>query len=147
MDPITLLGIASSAFSTLKKGFELGREAETMIKDVGRFMHSVDDIKGLHKQKKKRTFGSVEEESLETFVAQKKARKMEDELRNFIIASYGIDSWNQILAIQVKLRKERAEMLAQKKRDQEHVIKIFLVFISTIVISAIGIFGYLQFAK
>jgi len=78
MDPISLLGIATTAFTTIKKGFEFGRDAESMVKDLGRFMHSVDDLKLLHKRKKKRKFGNIEEESLETYVALKKARKMED---------------------------------------------------------------------
>ena len=76
LDPISVLGIATTAFNTLKKGFELGKDAESMIKDVGRFMHSVDDIKNAHKSKKKGKIGSVEEESLETYVALKKAKQM-----------------------------------------------------------------------
>lgn len=56
LDPISILGVATTAFSTLKKGFELGRDAESMIKDVGRFMHSIDDIRSLHKQKEKKSF-------------------------------------------------------------------------------------------
>ena len=77
MDPISLLGIATTAFTTIKKGFEFGRDAESMIKDIGRFMHSIDDLKHTHDKSKKKKFGSVEEESLETYVALKKARKMD----------------------------------------------------------------------
>lgn len=142
LDPISILGIATTAFTTLKKGFELGKDAESMIKDVGRFMHSIDDIRSLHKQKKKKVFGSVEEESLETYVALKKARKMEDELRNFMIASYGVTAWTDILAIQARLRKERKEAQIKKQKEQEEIIKIALVIFSIIVLGGLGIFGY-----
>mgnify|MGYP003123322351 FL=1 len=142
LDPISILGIASTAFATLKKGFEFGKDAESMVKDLGRFMHSVDDLKSLHKRKKKRQFGNIEEESLETYVALKKARKMEDELRNFMIASYGVTAWTDILAIQARLRKERREAQIKKQKEQEEVIKIALVIFTIIILGGIGIFGY-----
>ena len=144
MDPISLLGIATTAFATIKKGFEFGRDAESMIKDIGRFMHSVDDLKHSHDKSKKKKFGSVEEESLETYVALKKARKMEDELRNFMIASYGMNAWNDILRIQAQLRKERQEEIARKKREQEEMIKIGFVFLSVLGVVILALMIYFK---
>lgn len=144
MDPISLLGIATTAFATIKKGFEFGRDAESMIKDIGRFMHSIDDLKHTHDKSKKKKFGSVEEESLETYVALKKARKMEDELRNFMIASYGVNAWNDILRIQAQLRKERQEELARKRKEQEEMIKIGLTFLIILGIVVGGMFVYFK---
>tara|TARA_A100000171_G_scaffold22301_1_gene20725 strand:- start:273 stop:716 length:444 start_codon:yes stop_codon:yes gene_type:complete len=142
MDPISLLGIATTAFATIKKGFEFGRDAESMIKDIGRFMHSIDDLKHTHDKSKKKKFGSVEEESLETYVALKKARKMEDELRNFMIASYGMNAWNDILRIQAQLRKERQEEIARKKKEQEEMIKIGFTFLAIIALIVLGFIIY-----
>ena len=142
MDPISLLGIATTAFATIKKGFEFGRDAESMIKDIGRFMHSIDDLKHTHDKSKKKKFGSVEEESLETYVALKKARKMEDELRNFMIASYGMNAWNDILRIQAQLRKERQEEIARKKKEQEEMIKIGFTFLAIITLTVLGFIIY-----
>jgi hypothetical protein len=142
MDPISLLGIATTAFTTIKKGFEFGRDAESMIKDIGRFMHSIDDLKHTHDKSKKKKFGSVEEESLETYVALKKARKMEDELRNFMIASYGMNAWNDILRIQAQLRKERQEEIARKKKEQEEMIKIGFTFLTIIALTVLGFIIY-----
>lgn len=142
MDPISLLGIATTAFTTIKKGFEFGRDAESMIKDIGRFMHSIDDLKHTHDKSKKKKFGSVEEESLETYVALKKAKKMEDELRNFMIASYGMNAWNDILRIQAQLRKEKQEEIARKKKEQEEMIKIGFTFLAIIALTLIGFIIY-----
>ena len=36
MDPITAIGIASTAYSAIKKGFEVGKEVESMAGDLGR---------------------------------------------------------------------------------------------------------------
>ncbi len=145
MDPISLLGIATTAFSTIKKGFEFGRDAESMIKDIGRFMHSIDDLKHTHDKFKKRKFGSVEEESLETYVALKKARKMEDELRNFMIASYGVNAWNDILRIQAQLRKERQEEIARRKKERDEMIKIGFTFLSIISLTVLALIIYRRY--
>jgi len=147
MDPISLLGIATTAFTTIKKGFEFGRDAESMIKDIGRFMHSIDDLKHTHDKSKKRKFGSVEEESLETYVALKKARKMEDELRNFMIATYGVNAWNDILRIQAQLRKERQEEIARRKKERDEMLKIGFVFLTILGVVIAGMFVYFKMLK
>ena len=145
MDPISLLGIASSAFQTIKKGFEFGKDAESMMKDIGRFMHSVDDLKNNHDKSKKRKFGSVEEESLETYAALKKAKRMEDELRNWLIATYGMNAWNDILRIQAKLRKERQEEIARKKKEREDILKLSFVFLVIVFVAVFGLTFYFSY--
>ena len=41
----TALATATSAFNLIKKGFEVGRDVESMSKDVGRWMGAMSDIK------------------------------------------------------------------------------------------------------
>jgi len=36
IDPVTALATASSAFNLIKKGFSVGRDVESMGKDLGR---------------------------------------------------------------------------------------------------------------
>jgi len=38
MDPVTALATASSAFAVIKKGISVGRDIESMIGDVSRWM-------------------------------------------------------------------------------------------------------------
>ena len=110
MDPVTAITAATAAFTTIKKGFELGRDVESMYKDVGRWMNATEVIKNHHQNAKKgRSVGSVEEEALETFGALKKAKAMEDELRNWLIATHGMNAWNDLLRIQASIRKARQE--------------------------------------
>ena len=69
---------------------------------------------------KGKKYGSVEEEALETFGAMKKAKAMEDELRNWLIATHGMNAWNDLLRIQAKIRKARAEEIKRKgKKGQK----------------------------
>ena len=136
MDPITALTIATTAYNTIKKGFEVGKEVESMAGDLGRWMNAINAVKTSHSKAKGRRFGSVEEEALETFAAKKKAEQMENDLRNFIVGQYGVNAWQDIIRIQADLRKKQkeAELLAAQKRD-ELIYNLFIVGIIILFVS------------
>ena len=120
MDPITAITVATTAYNTIKKGIQVGKEIESMSGDLGRWMNAISAVKTSHSKAKGRRFGSVEEEALETFAAKKKAEQMENDLRNFIVGQYGVNAWQDIIRIQADLRRKQkeAEQLAAQKRDE-----------------------------
>lgn len=136
MDPITAIGIATTAYSAIKKGFEVGKEVESMAGDLGRWMNAINAVKTSHSKAKGRRFGSVEEEALETFAAKKKAEQMENDLRNFIVGQYGVNAWQDIIRIQADLRKKQkeAEQLAAQQRD-ELIYNLFIIGIIVLFLS------------
>ena len=142
MDPITAISAATAAFTTIKKGFELGREVESMYGDIGRWMTATQVIKDTHTSAKSKgkKYGSVEEEALETFGAMKKAKAMEDELRNWLIATHGMNAWNDLLRIQAKIRKARAEEIKRKKEEFELMLKWILGIMGFVIAAIIMIF-------
>ena len=142
MDPVTAISAATAAFTTIKKGFELGREVESMYGDIGRWMTATQVIKDSHTNAKSRgkKYGSVEEEALETFGAMKKAKAMEDELRNWLIATHGMNAWNDLLRIQAKIRKARAEEIKRKKEEFELMLKWILGIMGFVIAAIIMIF-------
>ena len=128
MDPITAITAATAAFNTIKKGFEVGREVESMYGDIGRWMTSVEAVEKEAKSAKSRGM-SVEEEALEIFAHQKKVKAMEEELRTFINLSHGPTAWNEVLRIQAEIRKKRKEAILRAKREREQLIMWILVSI------------------
>jgi molecular chaperone GrpE (heat shock protein) len=148
MDPITALGIASTAYKAIVTGFKVGKQVESMSKDLGRWMGAIQDIKDGHKkQSSGKSFGSVEEESLETFAALKKAEQMENDLRSFINFEYGPNAWNEVLRIQADIRLKKKEAIEEAKRKQKQMIEntilggialffiIFVVYIALLVLN------------
>ena len=123
MDPVTAIGIATTAYKTIVSGFKVGKQVESMSKDLGRWMGAIQAVKEGHKKKKSRSFGSVEEEALETFAAVKEAQRMERELRNFVNLSHGPNAWNEVLRIQAQIRKEKKEAMLEAKRKQRKMIE------------------------
>ena len=136
MDPITAITVATTAYNTIKKGIQVGKEIESMSGDLGRWMNAISAVKTSHSKAKGRRFGSVEEEALETFAAKKKAEQMENELRNFVIGQHGMNAWQEIIRIQGELRKKQkeAEILAAQKRD-ELIYNLFIIGLIVLFVS------------
>ena len=144
MDPITAFGVATTAFNAIKKGFQVGRDVESMSKDLGRWMGAIQDVKEGHNKKKNRVFGSVEEEALETFAIKKKAIAMENDLRNFVNLSYGPNAWNEVLRIQADIRKQKKEAIEEAKRKQKKMIEnLILGVLVVFFLGSVGAILYL----
>ena len=123
MDPVTAFGVATTAYKTIVAGFKVGKQVESMSKDLGRWMGAIQAVKEGHNKKKSRMFGSVEEEALETFAMKKKAIAMENELRNFVNLNYGPNAWNEVIRIQAEIRKQKKEAELEAQRKQRQVVE------------------------
>ena len=126
VDPITAIAGATAAFNAIKKGFEVGRDIESMYGDIGRWMSSCETVNKEAKSAKTKGM-SVEEEALEIFAHQKKVKAMEDELRTFINLSHGPSAWNEVLRIQADIRRRRKEAILAAKKKREEMIMWILV--------------------
>jgi len=139
MDPVTAFGVATTAYKTIVAGFKVGKQVESMSKDLGRWMGAIQAVKEGHTKKKNRMFGSVEEEALETFAMKKKAIAMENELRNFVNLNYGPNAWNEVIRIQADIRRQKKEAELEAKRKQKQMIEntiiggLILMFIFFVV--------------
>lgn len=145
IDPISAIAMATTAFNTIKKGFEVGRDIESMYGDVGRWMGAVSDIDQAAKMNKKPPLfkkifagASIEEEAMNIFAAKKKAEAMELELRQYVNMVHGPGSWNEIVALQAKIRKDRQKAIyAQAERQREIMNVIGIVVLVALIGGAV----------
>ena len=131
VDPISAFGVATAAFNAIKKGFEIGRDVESMYGDIGRWMSSCETV-NKEANKAQKAGMSVEEEALEIFAHKKKIQAMEQELRTYVNMSHGPDAWNEVLRIQADIRKKRKEAILAAKRKQEEMLTYILVGIGSL---------------
>ena len=131
MDPVTAIAAASTAFSLIKKGFEAGRDVESMYGDIGRWMGAVSDVNQAEKMAKnppifKKLFAgsSIEQEAMDAFAAKKKAEAMEDELRTWINLTHGPNAWNELLKMQGRIRKQRQETLYRQAEIRRNILQV-----------------------
>tara|TARA_B100001559_G_scaffold165298_1_gene138508 strand:- start:3424 stop:3906 length:483 start_codon:yes stop_codon:yes gene_type:complete len=150
VDPVTAIAAATTAFNAIKKGFQFGRDVESMSGDLGRWMGAVSDIDKADQYAKKPPLfkklfnaGSVEEEALNAFMAKKKAQDMRDELKNIIVFSRGPNAWNELLKTEADIRVKRQEAIYAQQELRRKVIEIgAVVIILGVAIGAMGLVIY-----
>ena len=121
------LSAATTAFNAIKKGFEVGRDIESMSGDLSRWMGAASDIDKAGEYAKKPPLfkklfaaGSVEEEAMATFMAKKKAEDMRYQLKQLISLTRGPAAWDELLKTEGEIRKKRqAAIYAQKERQRK----------------------------
>jgi hypothetical protein len=71
---------------------------------------------------------------MDAFAAKKKAEAMEDELRTWINMTHGPNAWNDLLKMQVKIRKQRQETLYAQAEMRKKLIEVSSIIIGATVI-------------
>ena len=132
MDPASIglaITAASKAFTAIKNGFAIGRDIESMGKDLGRWMGALRDIDNAEKSAKnasplRKLFKGkeIEASAIEAFTAKKKLEAQRQELKSFINFHYGANSWNEILHMEAEIRKQRQKEIYER---QELIRKIW----------------------
>ena len=88
----------------------------------------------------RKVFGSVEQEALEAFAAKKKLEEQRYELKTFIQFSHGHKAWDELIAMEGKIRKARQEQLYRKQEFKDRCIEgLFILFLLCTIIG----FGWL----
>lgn len=148
IEVVAAVSAASSAFAAIKKGFEVGRDIESMAGDMGRWMSAVSDIKKAEEYNKKPPLfkkifnaGSVEEEAMQIFMAKKKAEDMREQLRTIITYTRGPSAWQELLRTEAEIRKKRQKMIYDQKERRKMFIEYTLATILVIVTCTVFVWG------
>ena len=148
---VAAVSAASTAFNSIKKGFAMGREIESMAGDLSRWMGAVSDIKKADEYNKKPPLfkklfasGSVEEEAMEIFMAKKKAEDMRNQLKQIITLTRGMSAWEELLRTEGEIRKKRQKLIYDQKERQRKLLEWIAIGFLVLVIGGfiLGI-GYL----
>ena len=145
MDPVTAMATASAAFNALKKGFQIGRDIESMVGDLSRWMGALSDVEQAEKEAKnppifKKLFAgkSVEQEALEIVMNKRKLQEQRDQLRQLIQYTCKAGTWEELIRMEGKIRTERQEtMYRQRERRKKFLEIVALIGFFIIVVAFI----------
>ena len=148
MDPVSAMATASAAFTAIKKGVAIGRDVESMMSDIGRWMGALSDLDQAEREAKnppifKKLFAgkSVEQEAMEVFAAKRKAQAQRDELKQWIGLTLGKSAWDDLVRTEGRIRKQRQETLyAQRERRRKFVEIIAWVFLIAVGVAVLTAF-------
>ena len=146
MDPVTIISGATVAFNALKKGFAIGKDLHDMHGQLTKWAGHMSDLGQAEKQVKnppwwKSLGGSVEAESLEVFTAKRKAESMRKELKDYISFTMGPSAWDELVAIEAKIRKQKKEQEYRKAELQEAIITWTVT--GLLLVLGFGILGFI----
>jgi len=118
-----------------------------MSGDLSRWMGAVSDIDHAEKQAKnpplfKKLFNaqSIEQAAIQAYAAKKKLEEQRYELKMFLNMTYGVNAYNELLALEGKIRKERQELVYKQQKMRQQIFEIVgWVFIFTLIIGFFGL--------
>mgnify|MGYP001391611833 len=128
MDPVTIIGGATVAFNALKKGFQIGKDLQDMSGQLTQWAGAMSDLSYAEQKNKNPPWwkalngGSVEAEALEIFAAKRKAEAMRKELKDWISFSMGPSAWDELVATEGRIRKQKKDQEYRKAEIQEAII-------------------------
>ena len=150
MEPITIAAAvsgATAAFNTIKQMCAAGRDIESCIGDVSRWMKAASDIDNATKQSKnpplfKKLFdaSSVEEQALQAYAAKKKLEAQRQELKTFLNMSYGPQAWADLLQLEGKIRRQRQEMIYKQQEMRQKLVEGIAIVILGLLTGAALLF-------
>ena len=128
MDPVTIIGGATVAFNALKKGFQVGKDLQDMSGQLTQWAGAMSDLSFMEQKNKNPPWWkalngqSVEAEALEIFTAKRKAEAMRQELKDWISFSMGPSAWDELVATEGRIRKQKKEQEYRKAEMIEAII-------------------------
>ena len=134
LDPVSAIALASSAYSAIKKGIEIGRELQDMGGQLSQWASAISDLEYFERKAEdppwyKAFSGNAQAEAMEVFAAKKKIEAQRNELRTYIQFSYGQSGWEEFLRTEAEIRKRRQAHEHRKAEIKEMIISGFLIFL------------------
>jgi len=161
LDPVSIIGIATTAFKGLKAAVEAGRELEDCMGQLSQWAGAIADLDKsdeLIKKKKNSLFRSllpangksIQAQAMEAFAAKRTAQKQREELRQLIQFTTGKHGWDEFIRMEAKIRKDRQEALYAEIERREKLkdlglaalVSVFAIAVTAGIIAlAVAIYG------
>jgi len=137
IDPVTAVGLATSAFNILKQGISAGKDIQEMSGTLAKWGSAFSDFQYAEDKTKNPPFYKMMSDNsgnaIEIFAQKKKMEAMRKEIKDHISWTYGPSAWEEVLAIEGEMRRIRKEEAYKKQEAIDNAINfvvgsvIFLV--------------------
>jgi cell division septal protein FtsQ len=125
-----------------------GRDLESCINDVSRWMKAASDIDQAEKQaknpplfKKLQGADTVQQQALQVYAAKKKLEAQRAELKQYLQMTYGPQSWADLIHLEGRIRKERQEMIYKQQEMRQQIVEG--IAIAILVLLCLGVMGFI----
>ena len=135
MDPVTIIGGATVAFNALKKGFQVGKDLQDMSGQLTQWAGAMSDLSyAEQKNKNPPWWKALNGQSVE-------AEAMRKELKDWISFSMGPSAWDELIATEGRIRKQKKDQEYRKAEIQEAIVTWTLSIL--IILTGAAMLGFI----
>lgn len=146
MDPLSLIAMASTTFKGIQTLVSKGAEIEHVAQKLGQFYSFASDIKAAEKEAEspgifRKLFdgNTVEQQALNSVIAKKKLEEQEKQIRELIVWSYGVETYQEMIMLRRKIKKQREEAIYKQRKRKRMILDIIIVAVGfSVMASVIG---------
>ena len=144
MDPLSLIAVASTTFKGVQTLVNKGAEIEHVAQKLGQWYSFASDIKEAEKEAEnpglfKKLFdgNTVEQQALNSVIAKKKLEEQEKQIRELIVWSYGVETYQEMIMLRRKIKATRQEAIYKQRKRQRMLLDTFFLSIACVVTAGI----------
>ena len=144
MDPLSLIAMASTTFKGIQTLVNRGAEIEHVAQKLGHWYGLVSDIKEAERESEKpplfkKLFDgeSVEQQALNSIIAQKKVEEQEKQIRELITWAYGVETYKEMMQMRRDIRAKRERIIYKQRRRQRRMLDVSAIILALMFSGAI----------
>ncbi len=144
MDPLSLIAMASTTFKGIQTLVNRGAEIEHVAQKLGHWYGLVSDIKEAERESEKpplfkKLFDgeSVEQQALNSVIAQKKVEEQEKQIRELITWAYGVETYKEMMQMRRDIRAKRERIIYKQRRRQRRMLDVSAIILALMFSGAI----------
>lgn len=153
MDPLSLIAMASTTFKGIQVLVNKGAEIEHVAQKLGQWYSFAADIKQVEKEAEnpgifKKLFdgNTVEQQALNSVIAKKKLEEQEKQIRELIVWTYGVETYQDMIMLRRKIKAQREQAIYRQRKRQRMLLDSILLFVG-VAVSAGIIYGTILFIR
>jgi len=144
MDPLSLIAMASTTFKGIQMMVNKGAEIEAVAQKLGQWYSFASDIREAEREAEspgvfKKLFegNTVEQQALNSVIAKKKLEEQEKQIRELIVWSYGLETYQEMIQLRREIKAQRERVIYKQRRRQRLVGDALVITIGVLIAGAI----------
>tara|TARA_B100000459_G_C8521725_1_gene176456 strand:+ start:178 stop:645 length:468 start_codon:yes stop_codon:yes gene_type:complete len=140
MDPLSLVAMASTTFKGIQTLVNKGAEIEHVAQKLGQWYGFASDIRQAEKEAEspgvfKKLFdgNTIEQQALNSIIATKKLEEQEKQIRELIMWTYGVETYQEMIMLRRKIKVQREKTLYRQRKNQQMLLDSMFLIIAAVV--------------
>ena len=157
LDPASIgiaINVCATAFKAIQRGFEMGREMESMSADLQRWMGSSAEIAATEANAKNagvitriiKGGSNIEAMAMQAMMAKRQIEEQRQQLKTYVMFKWGMPAWEELIRTEGRLRKMKAAQMAEQRRFIERIV-LTIVITAILALGGAGLWYWASYLK